>query len=227
MALVLEDRVLEVTSTTGTGDLSLVGAVAGYRTFSSALTVGDVLYYTVYEVDADGIPTGAYEDGKGTYSASATLTRTTVIRSSNGNALVNFPAGFKHVALVQVGPVNDTIREDMRQAYKFSKMPQNSQSAAYTLVREDAGKHIFHPSADTTARIWTIPANGTVPFDIGDAITFINQNAAGVITIAITTDTLRLAGSGSTGSRSLAANGVATAVKVAATEWIISGVGLT
>ena len=107
------------------------------------------------------------------------------------------------------------------------QIPQNSQSAAYTLVLSDAGKHILHPSADTTARIFTIPANGTVAFPIGTAVTFVNQNAAGVITIAITTDTMRLAGAGTTGSRTLAANGTATALKITATEWIISGVGLT
>ena len=106
-------------------------------------------------------------------------------------------------------------------------IPQNSQSSAYTAVLTDAGKHLFHPSADTTARIWTLPANASVAFTVGTAITFINQNGAGVITIAITTDTLRLAGAGTTGSRTLAANGVATAVKITATEWIISGTGLT
>jgi hypothetical protein len=104
---------------------------------------------------------------------------------------------------------------------------QNSQSAAYTTVASDAGKHIFHPSADTTARIWTIAANSSVPYTIGTAISFINQNSAGVITIAIATDTMRLAGAGTTGNRTLAANGVATAVKVATTEWLISGTGLT
>jgi hypothetical protein len=108
-----------------------------------------------------------------------------------------------------------------------SLIPQVSQSAAYTLVLADAGKHIFHPSADTTARTWTIPANASVAFAIGTAVTFVNQNAAGVITIAITTDTMRLAGAGTTGSRTLAANGIATALKVTATEWIISGTGLT
>jgi lysophospholipase L1-like esterase len=106
-------------------------------------------------------------------------------------------------------------------------IPQNSKSAAYTLVLADAGKHIFHPAADTTARIWTIPANSSVPYPIGTAATFINQNGAGVITIAITTDTMRLAGAGTTGSRTLAANGMATAIKVTSTEWIISGTGLT
>jgi len=112
-------------------------------------------------------------------------------------------------------------------AYLHSNVPQNSKSAAYTLVLADAQKHIFHPSADTTARTWTIPANSSVAYPIGTALTFVNQNAAGVITIAITTDTMRLAGAGTTGSRTLAANGVATAMKVTSTEWIISGTGLT
>jgi len=108
-----------------------------------------------------------------------------------------------------------------------SKLPQVSQSAAYTLVLTDAGKHIYHPSADTTARIWTIPANASVPFPVGTAITFINDNSAGAITIAITSDTLRWAGEGTTGSRTLAANGMVTAVKKTTTSWMISGAGLT
>ena len=109
----------------------------------------------------------------------------------------------------------------------YLNIPQNSQSAAYTLVAADSGKHILHPSADTTARTFTIPANSSVPFPIGTAITFVNQNGAGVVTIAITTDTMRLSPAGTTGSRTLAANGVATAIKITATEWIISGSGLT
>lgn len=104
---------------------------------------------------------------------------------------------------------------------------QNSKSAAYTLVLGDAGGHILHPSADTTARIFTIPANSSVAFPVGTVVTFVNQNAGGVITIAITTDTMRLAGTGSTGSRTLAANGIATAMKITSTEWIINGTGLT
>lgn len=109
----------------------------------------------------------------------------------------------------------------------FLGLPINSQSGAYTLVLTDAGKSILHPSADTTARIWTIPANATVAFPVGRAVTFVNQNGAGVITIAITTDTMRLAGAGTTGSRTLAANGIATALKLTSTEWIINGTGLT
>lgn len=109
----------------------------------------------------------------------------------------------------------------------YLNIPQNVQSSNYTLVLADSGNQIFHPSTDTAARIWTIPANSSVAFPIGTAISFINQNGAGVITLQITTDTMRFAGSGSTGNRALAANGIATCVKIAITEWIISGVGLT
>lgn len=111
--------------------------------------------------------------------------------------------------------------------YGYLGIPQNSKSANYTCVLTDAGDHILHPSADTTARTFTIPANSSVAYPIGTAITFVNQNGAGAVTIAITTDTMRLAGAGTTGSRTLAANGVATALKIATTEWIISGAGLT
>jgi hypothetical protein len=109
----------------------------------------------------------------------------------------------------------------------YLNIPQNSQSTAYTTVLADAGKHVFHPSADTTARTWTIDSNANVAYPIGTAITFINQISAGAITISITSDTMWLAGAGTTGSRTLAANGVATAIKITTTGWIISGTGLT
>lgn len=104
-------------------------------------------------------------------------------------------------------------------------IPVNSQSAAYGLLATDAGKSIVHPITDNNPRTFTIPANGTVPFPVGTAITFINM--INTVTIAITTDTMYLAGSGSTGSRTLAAYGMATALKVSSTVWIISGNGLT
>ena len=109
----------------------------------------------------------------------------------------------------------------------YREVPQNSKSTDYTLALADAANHILHPSADTTARTFTIPANASVAFPVGTAITIVNQNSAGVVTIAITSDTLRLAGAGTIGSRTLAANGVATALKITSTEWIISGSGLT
>ena len=108
-------------------------------------------------------------------------------------------------------------------AQLFSNIPQNSQSAAYTAVATDAQKHLLHPASDNNARTFTIPANASVPYPIGTAITFVNKINA--LTIACG-DTLQLA-TGGTGNRTLAVNGIATALKIAATEWIISGVGLT
>ena len=108
----------------------------------------------------------------------------------------------------------------------FRNIPQNSQSANYTLVLADNGKHIFHPVGDNNARTFTIPANSSVAYPIGTALTFINM-AAAAVTIAITSDTLTLSSAGTTGSRTLAQYGSATCIKITSTSWLISGSGLT
>jgi hypothetical protein len=95
-------------------------------------------------------------------------------------------------------------------------------TGAYTIVAADAGEHIY----STGTRTITIPANGSVAFPLGTAITFIAATGA-TVTIAITTDTLLLAGAGTTGSRTLAPFGMATAIKITSTSWIISGNGLS
>lgn len=114
---------------------------------------------------------------------------------------------------------------DGTDAVGFRNTPVNSQSAAYTLVLTDAGKTILHPDSDDNARTFTIPAQSSVNYPIGTVITFVNL--INTVTIAITSDTMYLAGPGTTGSRTLAAYGVASAVKVASTTWVISGNGLT
>ena len=114
-------------------------------------------------------------------------------------------------------------------AYKvgFRNVPVNSQSAAYTTVLGDSGKFIFHPSTDANARTFTIAANSSVAYEIGTVLTFVNMTSQ-VVTIAImSTDTMYLAGAGTTGSRSLAQYGMATAIKMTATTWLISGVGIS
>jgi len=126
-------------------------------------------------------------------------------------------------------PVSGTLSSctvDGTDAVGFRNIPQNSQSANYTLVLADSGKHIFHPVGDNNARTFTIPANSSVAYPIGTAITFINMAVASV-TIAITTDTLTLSSAGTTGSRTLATNGSATCIKITSTSWLISGSGLT
>lgn len=99
MALIVEDRVMESSVTTGVGAFALGGAYAGYRAFSAVCATSDTLYYCIEALDANGNPSGDWETGLGTYSSADTLTRTMPIRSSNGNTAVGFGAGSKRVML--------------------------------------------------------------------------------------------------------------------------------
>lgn len=108
----------------------------------------------------------------------------------------------------------------------FRGIPQNIQSGNYTCVAADAGKEIYHPSGAGAGDTFTIPANGSVAYEIGTAITFTNMDS-NALSIAITTDTLYLAGAGTTGTRTLAQYGTATAAKKTSTTWLISGINLT
>jgi len=108
MAHVMSDRVLETSTTTGTGAMTLAAAVTGFRRFSDAMATSDTCRYYIEAVDADGVPTGDYEFGLGTYSSANVLTRTTVIGSSNANAAVNWSAGNKRVGLGVAAP-NTTL----------------------------------------------------------------------------------------------------------------------
>lgn len=92
MALVLADRIKETTTTTGTGTISLLGAVSGFQAFN-VVGDGNTTYYAIV-----GQSTTEWEVGLGTYTLSGTtLARTTVYASSNANALVTFSAGTKDV----------------------------------------------------------------------------------------------------------------------------------
>jgi len=106
MALVVADRVKETTTTTGTGAISLAGAATNFRTFSSVLSNADTTYYAI--VDNANF---AFEVGLGTYASSGnTITRTTVLSSSNSNSAVNFGAGSKDVILTY--PADKAVFED-------------------------------------------------------------------------------------------------------------------
>lgn len=106
----------------------------------------------------------------------------------------------------------------------YVNAPVNEQSTAYSTVASDAGKIILHPTSDANARVFTIDAS--VTYDLGTVLTFINLTSQ-VVTISLSSGTIYQAGTGSTGSRSLAQYGIATAVKMTSTTWLISGNGLT
>jgi hypothetical protein len=151
------------------------------------------------------------------------------VTDETGSGSLVFATSPTFVTPVLGTPTSGTLSNctvDGTDAVGFRNTPVNSQSADYTLVLADSGKTIFHPAADNTARTFTIPANSSVAYPVGTVLTFVNLAAADV-TIAITTDTMYLAGPGTTGSRTLAEYGIASAVKLASTDWLISGNGLT
>jgi hypothetical protein len=128
------------------------------------------------------------------------------------------------------GTTSGTVTQSA-QLFGYIGMPQNLQATsgtfAYTFAASDAGKHIYATGTPTSVT-FTIPANSAVAFEIGTTFVVMNDlGAATNISIAITTDTLQLAGTGTTGTRTLARYGVASITKVTSTKWIISGNGLT
>lgn len=188
---------------------------------------------------ADGKLYFKNSSGAVTLLASATAAAITLpVSVANGGTGVTTSTGTTNVVLsnsptlvtpVLGTPSSGTLSNctvDGTDAVGFRNVPVNSQSAAYTLVLADSGKVILHPSSDANARTFTIPANSSVAYPIGTAITFINMTSQ-VVTIAITTDTMNLSSAGTTGSRSLAQYGSATAIKITSTNWLISGSGLT
>ena len=94
MALVIDDRVKETSTTTGTGTLNLSGAVSGFQTFVAGVGDGNTTYYAIVNRDADEWETGL---GTITDATTDTLARTTVIASSNSDSAVSFSSGTKDV----------------------------------------------------------------------------------------------------------------------------------
>ena len=94
MAFALNDRVKETSTTTGTGTFDLAGAETGFESFVSGIGNGNITYYAISN---DG--TAEFEVGFGTVTDATpdTLSRDTIISSSNSDALVNFSAGTKTV----------------------------------------------------------------------------------------------------------------------------------
>ena len=169
-------------------------------------------------------------NGSGTLSF-ATLPVTgggTGVTTSTGSGSVVLSTSPTLVTPVLGTPTSGTLSNctvDGTNSVGFLNIPQNAQTGSYTLVLADAGKHIYHASG-AGAATYTIPANGSVAYAIGTALTFVNLSSTS-ISIAITTDTMYLSSAGTTGTRTLAQYGSATALKVTSTAWIISGSGLT
>jgi hypothetical protein len=223
------------TSITGVlkGDgTALSAATAGTDYVAPGGALGTPSSGTLTNVTGLPISTGVSGLGTGVATFLATPSSANLasaVTDETGSGSLVFATSPTLVTPVLGTPTSGTLSNctvDGTDAVGFRNIPQNSQSAAYTLVLDDAGKHILHPSGDANARTYTIPANSSVAYPIGTAITFINMTSQ-VVTIAINTDTMYLSAAGTTGSRSLAQYGSATAIKITSTNWLISGSGLT
>lgn len=117
--MVFFDRVKETSTTTGTGNITLAGAVAGYRAFSSVLSVSDTVYYCI-----QGQTPGEWESGVGTYSGVDTLTRTTPLAGSAATP-VSFSAGTKDVFITVASAL-------------FTALPVKASGAEITTGTDDA-----------------------------------------------------------------------------------------
>ena len=226
-----------VTSVSGTGTVNGI-TLTGTVTTSGSLTLGGTLSGVSLATQVSGtLPvanggTGITSFGTGVATFLGTPSSANLaaaVTDETGTGALVFATSPALVTPVLGTPTSGTLSNctvDGTTSVGFRTIPQNSQSANYTLVLDDSGRHIFHPVADNNARTFTIPANGSVAFPVGTAVTFINMSVASV-TIAITTDTLTLSPAGTSGSRTLATNGSATCIKITSTQWLISGSGLT
>ena len=122
-----------------------------------------------------------------------------------------------------LGAVPALVLAQTADGYGYVGTPQVSTAVDIAIVASHMGKQIYFT---VTGKVATIPANGTIAIGIGASFTVVNDTGV-TSTIGITTDTLILANSATTGTRTLAAYGVAVFTKVTATKWIASGNGLT
>lgn len=146
MPLIIADRVLEASTTTGTGVFTLTGASLGFRSFASVCSVADTVWYYIEGVNSFGVPTGEYEYGLGTYSGANQLTRTTVRGSSNGGSAVNFTAGAKLVGISPMAPSNTATKDEWRALLGVLTGTATNDSAAAGQIGEFASAVVPYAS---------------------------------------------------------------------------------
>lgn len=203
------------TFTTGTGVLTI--AASKTATFSNTLTFtgtdsSSVAFGTGGTVLYNGGALGTPGSGNGGNLTNLPLTSVTGA-GANVLTFLATPSGANFNSMIASGgiPVNCS--------------GTCSKTAAYTTVLGDGGGTIVHASSDNNARTFTIDSNANVAYPLYTVITIVNL--VNTVTIAITSDTMTLAGTASTGSRTLAVNGIATLYKIGTTSWLVSGPGVT
>jgi hypothetical protein len=210
-----------------TANSVMLGNATGSVLLVSPGTAGNVLVSTGTTWTSNAAVSQVYP-GAGIANSTGSAWGTSYTTNGSGTvvALVTSPTLVTPALGTPSSGTLSSCTVDGTDAVGFRNIPINSQSSAYTTVLADSGKVIFHPSTDANARTFTIDSNANVAYPLGTAITFVNMTSQ-VVTIAITSDTMYLSSAGTTGSRSLAQYGSATAIKMTSTTWLISGSGLT
>ena len=156
MALVVKDRVKETTTSTGTGAISLAGAQPNFRTFSSVLSNADTTYYAI--IDNTNL---AFEVGLGTYATSGnTITRTTVLSSSNSNSAVDFSAGTKDVLLTY--PADKAVYEESDGSVLIENLELNANAIKST---DTNGNIQLFPNGTGFTELYGNTNAGTIRFN--------------------------------------------------------------
>jgi hypothetical protein len=194
------------------GDLIINGTTTTIN--SVTLTVDD----KNIELGSTGSPTDVTADGGGITLKGSTDKTFTYVNSTG-----LWTANIGVAATSFTGLATAATTASTAASVGYLGVPASATTTSATLAIGDVGKHIY---VNTASQTITIPANAVVAYPIGTAISFIAGPSAGTMSIA-NNDTMYLAGTGTTGTRTLAAHGMATAIKVAATTWYINGTGLT
>ena len=166
VAPIFRDRVEEATSTTGNGSLTLTGAAIGARSFNSAVPSGATVEFVTDSGAAD------WEVARGVFTSPSTLSRDTVLSSSNAGNLVNFGNGTKAVFL--------TVSAASLQA--LNAVRTNGQTANYTLAAADFDGRTLIDFNSSSNLVCTIPSEANVPAGNGVTV-LISRSGNGTLTI--------------------------------------------
>lgn len=187
MAHLLADRVKETSTTTGTGTLSLAGAVAKFRAFSAVLANNDTTIYAIVHQSAN-----EWEIGRGTWTTGNNLARTQVLASSNAGAAVNLSAGTKDVYITSSplglaspipagiatippfaftpgtllsSPINGAFEKDITNFYGTIDDGNRGYIPIRHFIRCEAVRNL--PNDTNENAIFNVPANGRITLEAG------------------------------------------------------------
>jgi len=204
MAFVIADRVRETSTTTGTGNFTLAGAVTGYQTFDAVLDTSDTTYYTI--ADQSG---ANFEVGIGTFTSPATLARTTILSSSNGGSAVTFTSGTKDVFISL--PASKTVQSFSAGSTGLTPSTASFGAVALagTLVPANGGTGTS--TAFTAGSVVFAGASGVYAQDNASLFFDDTNNRLGIGTVSpdasLTVNTIASFGAGAAALPSIAAKG--------------------